>query len=115
MGGITTLRILPVPVCTPIGPRISLKAILFLSLMTITALSTGINHATYPYTIANGVLCNFGTDLADNAGDLMPWNKWILNRPPLPAGCMNVRVANASVFNLNKHIMRLKIPALNGR
>jgi hypothetical protein len=92
-----------------------MQAILLLAFMAITALSTGVNHTTYSNPVTNGILCNSGTDLADNPGNLMAWNERILDWTPLPAGGMNVRVADPGEFNLNQNILRLKLPALNGR
>ncbi|MNR56138.1 hypothetical protein D3C85_1766570 [compost metagenome] len=42
----------------------------------------------------------------------MPWDERIVYRSPLPAGGMDVRVANTSELNLNENIMRLKLSAL---
>lgn len=53
MSGVAALRILPVPVDSSIGARISTQAILLLTFMAITALSTGVNHTTYTYPVAH--------------------------------------------------------------
>jgi hypothetical protein len=81
--------------------------------MAVIALSAGVNHAPYPYSIADGILGDFRTNLSDNPGDFVTWNERIFYRSPLAASSMNVGVANTGVLYLNENIMRLKVSTLN--
>ena len=112
------LRIAPVRVLTAedraiVGTGKSGLTVLLLAVAAGGAMTAAIDHATHPRQIANLELPDLITNRGHAPDDLMTRHRRIERVLPFIAGRMQIRVADATVKNLDLHIIRTRTTAFD--
>ena len=93
---------------------LTLEAVLLLAGLAVLALAAGVHEAADADPVADGVLRDLGADLADHAGDLVAGHHREQGLAPLLAGLVDVGVADAGVRDVDHHVVRARVAALDG-
>jgi hypothetical protein len=85
---------------------------LFETFVAVEAVAAGIDEAADPSQIALLELFDLAPHPRDTADDLVAGHDGVDCVPPLVAGEMHVRVADPAIENLDLHVLRPRLPAL---
>jgi hypothetical protein len=73
------------------------NAELFFAMVALIAVLAAINHTANGNMCANGKLLHIIPDSKHTPYDFMPWDQWVLLRPPIPIDCVQIRMANTAI------------------
>jgi hypothetical protein len=92
-----------------IGAYGTIAAKLIQSLFSVIAFPAGVYQAAYARQVTRLEPRNGRTHLANPAYDLMARYHWVFRIAPLIPHLVNVRMANATVEDLEMHIVRVRL------
>ena len=95
-----------VVVAAVVGRDVALQAELLFAGEAVLAFAAGIDEASDPDAIPDGVLGDVLPDLADDAGDLVAGHHREDRGTPFFARLMDVGVADAGVGDVDQHVVR---------
>src|SRR5206468_10227607 len=87
-------------------------AVLLEALLARGAAAAGVDHAAHADGVADLELLHPRADPRDLPDDLVPHHQRVLRRAPLAAHGVQVGVADAAVLNVDRHVVRPRLTAL---
>src|SRR6478672_7416535 len=96
-----------------VGARITVLTVLLQTFTTIIAFATTVHHTSYRSQLAYFKFFNVTTDTHHSSHDLVTGHTRVDGSMPFIPGGVKIRVANATIQDLNLYIVGRWLPSLN--